>query len=67
MAGRLINVAPSRICYSVARLSTIPIPIASAGIPAAAPALRAIRRPGGNDRDEEVNSMRDMITSLLRA
>jgi hypothetical protein len=29
--------------------------------------LRAIRRPGGNDRDEEVNSMRDMITSLLRA
>jgi hypothetical protein len=43
------------------------IPIASAGIPAAAPALRAIRRPGGNDRDEEVNSMRDMITSLLRA
>src|ERR1039458_6578029 len=64
-AGRLINVAPSRICYSVARLSTIPI--ASAGTPAAAPALRAIRVAAATITTRVTNSMRDMITSLLRA
>lgn len=64
-AGRLIDVAPSRIGYSVARLSTIPI--ASAGIPAAAPALRAIRVPAATIATRRMNSMSDVISFLLRA